>query len=113
MSELQAVGSTLSAHEHAAAVAQHGQHAMFGGQLASTIMSAARHVFLPDMATQHIEWAKSILVGGERCMLRGAMGGTGGGGGGEGGTSMALMELRMHVRTGTGCRELGQSDGRD
>jgi hypothetical protein len=44
-------------------VAEHAQRALFEGALAATISSGVHALFVPDMMTEHIEYAKNILVG--------------------------------------------------
>jgi hypothetical protein len=53
-------------------VAQHAQRALFEGALASSVTAAARALFVPDMASEHIEYAKNILVGLARRRLEAA-----------------------------------------
>ncbi|KIY99214.1 hypothetical protein MNEG_8751 [Monoraphidium neglectum] len=62
--DLKDVGPTLTAQEHAQVVAEHAQRALFDGALSSTIVSATRSLFLPDTTTEHLEYARSLLVGG-------------------------------------------------
>ena len=64
MDDIAASKGQMTVQEHAIMVANHGQQSMFAGALAGTIMSAVRHTFIPDMATQHLEYAKTILVRG-------------------------------------------------
>lgn len=44
-------------------VAQHAQRALFEGSLAATVSDAARALFAPDVAMEHLEHARNILVG--------------------------------------------------
>ncbi len=56
---------TANPTERAAALQlaqQHAQHSLFAASMGATLLSAAQHVFMPDMRAQHIEYAKSILV---------------------------------------------------
>jgi len=62
MDDIAASRGQMTVQEHAVMVASHGQHSMFAGALAGTIMSAVRHTYIPDMATQHLEYAKTILI---------------------------------------------------
>lgn len=43
-------------------VGQHAQKALFEGGLAALLASASRGLFAPDMASEHIEYARNILV---------------------------------------------------
>lgn len=53
-------------------IAEHAQKALFNGGLTALIMDAARGLFLPDMVTEHIEYARSLLVsGGGVCFVGG------------------------------------------
>ncbi|KAI8469957.1 MAG: hypothetical protein J3K34DRAFT_521754 [Monoraphidium minutum] len=60
--DLQHIGHQLSAQEHAQVIGEHAQKALFDGSLAATVSSAARSLFIPDVATEHIEYARSVLV---------------------------------------------------
>ncbi|KIZ06288.1 hypothetical protein MNEG_1669 [Monoraphidium neglectum] len=84
MRDLNASGPSISAQDHAqarhtplcplflpcptfqcapcAVVARHAQKALFEGALASAVAAGARSLFVPDMATEHIEYAKNILI---------------------------------------------------
>jgi hypothetical protein len=64
MDDIGASRGQVTVQEHAVMVANHGQQSMFAGALAGTIMSGVRHTFIPDVATQHLEYAKTILVRG-------------------------------------------------
>lgn len=49
---------------HAAAVeaADKGQLTLLGGRLAATLAAAVKSVFVPDVADQHVEQARTVLV---------------------------------------------------
>ncbi|GBF94529.1 hypothetical protein Rsub_07063 [Raphidocelis subcapitata] len=61
LSDLRDIGPTLTAREHGQVVAQHAQRALFEGRLASAVADAARAAFAPDVASDELEWAKTVL----------------------------------------------------
>jgi len=63
LSDLRQLGPSLTAQQHAQVVAAHAQRALFEGALAATIASGVRALYVPDMHTEKLEYAKNIMVG--------------------------------------------------
>lgn len=55
-------GHALSEEQREAVAARHAQHALFEGALASAVAAASRAMFAPDLATEHLEHARNVLV---------------------------------------------------
>lgn len=62
LTQLKQVEQQMTVQEAAVQAADRGQFNLLSGRLASTITSAAKAAFIPDMASQHIETAKTLLV---------------------------------------------------
>jgi hypothetical protein len=60
--DLADLGPSLSEQQRGIVVASHASRAMFDGALAAAISDAARAVFAPDVASEHLEVAKQVLV---------------------------------------------------
>ncbi|GFH23957.1 uncharacterized protein HaLaN_21661, partial [Haematococcus lacustris] len=52
----------MTLEEHMAQEAAEGQHRLLVGQLAGVLHAAARHLLVPDVALQHLEYADRLLV---------------------------------------------------
>jgi hypothetical protein len=61
------VAARLAERSAALAAAEAGQFNLLAGKLAATITSAVKAAFIPDMASQHIEVAKTVLVSDVMC----------------------------------------------
>jgi hypothetical protein len=66
MSQLKQVEQQMTAHEAALQAADRGQLTLLGGRLAATLAAAVKAVFVPDVSSQHVEQARTVLVSG--CM---------------------------------------------
>lgn len=56
---------TTPPHTHTPkVVARHAAVALFEGALGAALDDASRALFAPDVASEHIEYAKHVLVGG-------------------------------------------------
>ncbi|KAJ9508189.1 hypothetical protein QJQ45_021541 [Haematococcus lacustris] len=60
--ELEQAAPTMTLEEHMAQEAAEGQHRLLVGQLAGVLHAAARHLLVPDVALQHLEYADRLLV---------------------------------------------------
>lgn len=62
MSQLQNTEHQQTVREFAQETAQHGLVTLMAGRLAAVLTAGVKAAFIPDMATQHIEQAKTVLV---------------------------------------------------
>jgi len=83
LTQLRMVEQQTTVQAAAVAAADHGQLTLLGGKLAATLAAAVKAVFVPDVTDQHVEQAKTVLVGGQRGVARIRNGGSGGGEGGR------------------------------
>lgn len=60
--QLQEAPHQMTAAEYAAAAARHGLVSLLAGRLAALLAAGVKAAFIPDMASQHIEQAKTVLV---------------------------------------------------
>lgn len=42
--------------------AEHGLHTLLAGRLAAVLAAGVKAAFIPDMSSQHLEQAKTVLV---------------------------------------------------
>lgn len=60
--QLKHVEQQTTVQAAAVEAADRGQFNLLAGRLASTLASAVKAVFVPDISSQHIELAKTLLV---------------------------------------------------
>jgi hypothetical protein len=62
LDQLKAVPNQQTVREYARQTAEHGQVTLLAGRLAAVLAAGTKAAFVPDMASQHIEQAKTVLV---------------------------------------------------
>jgi tRNA C32,U32 (ribose-2'-O)-methylase TrmJ len=62
LTQLRLVEQQMTLHDAAIQAADTGEHTLLGGRLAATLASAVKAVFVPDVSSQHVEQARTLLV---------------------------------------------------
>lgn len=62
LAELKQVEQQTTVQAAALAAADTGEHTLLGGRLAATLAAAVKAVFVPDVTSQHVEQARTLLV---------------------------------------------------
>lgn len=63
LDQLKSIPNQMTAREFAQQTAEHGLVTMLAGRLAAVLAAGVKAAFIPDIASQHIEQAKTVLVG--------------------------------------------------
>jgi hypothetical protein len=63
LDQLKAVPNQQTVREFARQTAEHGVVTLLAGRLAAVLAAGTKATFVPDLASQHIEQAKTVLVG--------------------------------------------------
>lgn len=64
MAQLLALPQQMTQREAGREAAAHGLTNLLAGRLAATLAAATKAAFIPDVSTQHLEQAKTVLVRG-------------------------------------------------